>query len=281
MNSGRAKRKETFPILRQWGKIQNSLARITGLTFTTVGRDGKILAEGGENRLCRLLAESPRGKDLCRNSCLLEADKARRGKGVVHFRCQAGLQCFAVPILVEGSPVAATVGGRILDKAPDFSFFQDLARRVGLQPEEVLQAVGNLKLENVRTLSRVAEMVEQTGEILFAGAYPQSQFVRMWVSLGIVVALGGLSTGVWRAGGRMYLTSLLTKGYGIGGSVVLVGLLAPFSGSARAAGLAYNRVDDVSSVSMMTKSFARSVLPVAVLSTIKSASSGGKTSVAP
>ncbi len=69
--------------------------------------------------------------------------------------------------------------------------------------------------------------------LLFAGAYPQNQFVRMWVSLGIVVALGGLSTGVWRAGGRMYLTSLLLKGYGVGGAVVLVGILAPFSGSAR------------------------------------------------
>lgn len=178
MNNGRAKRKETRPILKQWGKIQDSLAHITGLTFTTVGRNGKILAAGGENSLCLLLAGSPRGKDLCRGSCLLEADKARRGKGVVHFRCQAGLQCFAVPILVEGSPVAATLGGRILDKAPDFSFFQDLARRVGLSEEEVLQAVGTLKLENVRTLSRVAEMVEQTGEVLFASAYHHNEAQR-------------------------------------------------------------------------------------------------------
>ena len=190
MNSGRANRKETRPILAQWGKIQDSLARITGLTFTTVGREGKILAEGGENRLCRLLAGSPGGKDLCRNSCLLEADKARRGKGVVHFRCQAGLQCFAVPILVEGSPVAATLGGRILDKAPDFSFFQDLARRVGLPEEEVLQAVGTLKLENVRTLSRVAEMVEQTGEVLFASAYHHNEAQRRLALLTTLFHLG-------------------------------------------------------------------------------------------
>jgi len=69
--------------------------------------------------------------------------------------------------------------------------------------------------------------------LLLAGQYPQTQFVRIWVMLGFILSLGGLSVAVWRVGGRIYLRDLTTKVAGLGGAVVLVGLLAPFSGSAR------------------------------------------------
>ncbi len=69
--------------------------------------------------------------------------------------------------------------------------------------------------------------------LLLAGAYPQTQFVRMWFSLGIIMALSGLSAGVWRAGGLMYVTQLSNKVVGLGAVVMATGLLAPFSGSAR------------------------------------------------
>ena len=53
------------------------------------------------------------------------------------------------------------------------------------------------------------------------------------------------------------------------------------AGSRRAAGFAYSRVDDRITSSTTARPFAPSVAPVAVLSTITSASSGGNTSVAP
>ena len=53
------------------------------------------------------------------------------------------------------------------------------------------------------------------------------------------------------------------------------------SGESIALGLAYNRVVDRKSSSTTTSALAARVSPVAVISTITSASSGGRTSVAP
>src|SRR5438874_1572035 len=53
------------------------------------------------------------------------------------------------------------------------------------------------------------------------------------------------------------------------------------AGSSSAAGFAYRRVEERISSSTTTRPFASSVAPVAVLSTMTSASSGGNTSVAP
>jgi diguanylate cyclase (GGDEF)-like protein len=161
--------------LEQWGRIQKSFARVTGFSFTTLGRGGKILAEAGETSLCRLLSDSPGGGDFCRGSCFTIAEESRREDATRFFRCRAGLQCFVAPIRIDGHPVATVLGGRILEKAPDPAFFQDLAGEMGLPEEQVLKAVGELRLATSRSLSRTAEMVEQTTAVLFAGLYRQSQ----------------------------------------------------------------------------------------------------------
>jgi diguanylate cyclase (GGDEF)-like protein len=161
--------------LEQWGRIQESFARVTGLSFTTLGREGRILAEAGDKALCRLLSDQAGGGDFCRGSCFTMAEESRREDATRFFRCRAGLQCFVAPIRVDGHPVATVLGGRILEKAPDPSFFQDLAGEMGLPEEQVLKAVGELRLATSRSLSRTAEMVEQTTEVLFASMYHQNQ----------------------------------------------------------------------------------------------------------
>jgi len=52
-------------------------------------------------------------------------------------------------------------------------------------------------------------------------------------------------------------------------------------GSSRTAGWTYRRVEEVIRSAMISRLFERSVAPVEVLSMMQSASSGGKTSVAP
>jgi diguanylate cyclase (GGDEF)-like protein len=183
--------KPTAPLIEQWGRIQESLAQITGLSFTTLGPRGKLLAEAGETPLCRLLSAHPEGEKRCRDSCRSQADQARRDNRTRFFRCQAGLLCFATPIRVEGRVVATVLGGHILEKAPDSSFFQGLAGELGLPEDRVLKAVGELPLDTSRSLTRVAELVEQTSEVLFASAFHSS---RAQHQLGLLSSLFQLGT---------------------------------------------------------------------------------------
>ena len=62
--------RNTASILGQWEGIQESLARVTGLSFTTLGKNGKVLAEAGDAALCELLTGTPGGDEFCRGSCL-------------------------------------------------------------------------------------------------------------------------------------------------------------------------------------------------------------------
>jgi diguanylate cyclase (GGDEF)-like protein len=158
------------PYLLQWERIQRSVASVTGLSFTTMNRGGKILAEAGDISLCKLLG-GDREKGPCSDSCSAAAGRAYRENATRHFRCRAGLECFASPIRVDGRPVGTVLGGRILEKAPDLAFFEELARSSGHPEEEVLRAVGGLRIGSARSLTRVAEMVEQTSEAVFSGAF--------------------------------------------------------------------------------------------------------------
>jgi diguanylate cyclase (GGDEF)-like protein len=178
-------------VLEQWGRIQESLAGVTGFSFTTLGRNGKVLAESGEAALCTLLARSSAGGEFCRGSCFAAAEESRRENATRFFRCSAGLQCFVSPVRVDGHPVATVLGGRILERAPDSRFFHGLAARLGLPEEGVLKAVGELKLANSRSLSRTAAMVEQMTEVLFSSMYHQGQAQR---KLALMTSLFHLGT---------------------------------------------------------------------------------------
>lgn len=158
------------PFLEQWERIQRSIATVTGLSFSTMNRNGRIIAEAGDTSLCRLLgSEGEQG--TCRDSCTAAAGRAQRENATRHFRCSAGLECFVSPVRVNGRPVGAVLGGRILEKAPDLAFFQELARKSGHAEEKVLRAVGGLQIGSSRNLTRIAEMVEQTSEAVFSGAF--------------------------------------------------------------------------------------------------------------
>jgi len=77
---------------------------------------------------------------------------------------------------------------------------------------------------------------------LMTKAYPDEQFVRVWFSLGWILALAGLSLAAWQAAPRISYRKLAKKAASIGGGVIFVGLVAPFSASATLGYLAIGAV---------------------------------------
>lgn len=69
--------------------------------------------------------------------------------------------------------------------------------------------------------------VTENARLLMVQAYPQEEFHRVWIALGIVAVLAGLSLAVWQAFGMMSVERI-TRGMMAAGSIVAVGsLLAP------------------------------------------------------
>ena len=73
--------------------------------------------------------------------------------------------------------------------------------------------------------------------LLMVQAYPELELWRVWVSVGIVATLLGLSFAFWRVGGKTTPRSVLQKLQIIAAAIAGFVLLAPVSGSIRTAGL--------------------------------------------
>ena len=68
--------------------------------------------------------------------------------------------------------------------------------------------------------------------LLMTQAYPENQYVRIWVSLGFLLFLAGVSMAFWRAGRRVQIAQVGKRLLGIGAFILLTTLLAPFSNKA-------------------------------------------------
>ena len=68
--------------------------------------------------------------------------------------------------------------------------------------------------------------------LLMTQAYPENQYVRIWVSLGVLLFLAGVSMAFWRAGRRVQIAQVGKRLLGIGAFILLTTLLAPFSNQA-------------------------------------------------
>ena len=68
--------------------------------------------------------------------------------------------------------------------------------------------------------------------LLMTQAYPEEQYLRVWVCTAVILILTGLSLAVWRAGSHVPVTKVGRNLLATGAVVALMTLLAPFSASA-------------------------------------------------
>ncbi len=63
--------------------------------------------------------------------------------------------------------------------------------------------------------------------LLMVQAYPDNQFIRVWVSVGIVVVLAGLSAAAWRVAGKVSVGQVARGLLSVGSGALVLALLAP------------------------------------------------------
>jgi general L-amino acid transport system permease protein len=81
--------------------------------------------------------------------------------------------------------------------------------------------------------ARQWDAVATNMRLYFTQAYPEEQYIRVWVSLGVIFALIGLSVAIWRSEARIELRKLTRALMNVGISLAVVGLLAPIAWSTR------------------------------------------------
>jgi len=112
---------------RGWAEIQKSVAESSGIALLLVeGHQPPALAIANNNSICEALQSSPEHAGLCDPFCGTAHERAMAAKTITHYRCHAGLQCFAMPVEIDSRRPLAVIGGRAFVTSSDY---RELAER--------------------------------------------------------------------------------------------------------------------------------------------------------
>src|SRR5947209_11186958 len=112
---------EELPAPHGWTAAQPQLAARTGLSILLVaGHQPPQLTVVNNNSICQTFQSSPAHAHLCDPYCGEAFNRAQAAGTGTHYRCHAGLHCFAMPVdLGTGQPLAV-IGGRAFQTGADY-----------------------------------------------------------------------------------------------------------------------------------------------------------------
>lgn len=145
-----------FTDMKKFEDIMANWAAATGLATVAVGEDGKYISQcyNFTDFCIKLTRGSSEGYARC-EKC------DREGQGVYH--CHAGLIDFGIPLEVEGKKVGSVIGGQVLPAEPDEEQFRRVAREIGVNEEQYIDALHKV---NVRTEKAIIASANLLGEVL-------------------------------------------------------------------------------------------------------------------
>jgi diguanylate cyclase (GGDEF)-like protein len=106
---------------RGWAGIQKTIAETAGIALLLVeGPQPPALAITNNNSICEALQSSSAHVGLCDPFCGTAHDRAVSANTITHYRCHAGLQCFAMPVEIDSQRQLAVIGGRAFVSSSDY-----------------------------------------------------------------------------------------------------------------------------------------------------------------
>src|ERR1041385_6900475 len=111
-----------------WPEVQEKIAASSGIALLLVeGHQPPALAVTNNNSICHALQSSPEHVKLCDPFCGEAHARAVTAGTITHYRCHAGLQCFAMPIQIDSTIDLAVIGGRAFVRSSDY---RELVERI-------------------------------------------------------------------------------------------------------------------------------------------------------
>jgi diguanylate cyclase (GGDEF)-like protein len=119
-----------------WREVQDSVAGSAGISLLLVeGHQPPSLVISNNNSICKTLQSSPDHVRLCDAYCGIAHSRALGEGEVIHYRCHAGLQCFALPVKIDDRNLAV-IGGRAFSTGADYRGFVERVRTGDLRDLE-------------------------------------------------------------------------------------------------------------------------------------------------
>ena len=121
--------------------IMQALHEVTGIAHALVDAEGRILYQLGWQDACHLFHRSEAVTALQCQQSNQELIAASVPDTFVGQCCRNGLMDFAVPVALEGMPLASVVVGQLLHDPPNLAFFRAQAKHFGFDESLYLAAI--------------------------------------------------------------------------------------------------------------------------------------------
>lgn len=141
-------------------EFQDVFAKTANVASITVDDNGPITEPSNFTDFCiRYTRGSAEGYKRC-NECDIKCGKiaASTGKPAI-YKCHSGLTDFAVPIIVEGQHIASILGGQVLTEAPNEEHFRKLAKELGINENDYIEALSKIKIVPLETIKAAADLL--------------------------------------------------------------------------------------------------------------------------
>src|SRR4030095_7893683 len=103
-----------------WATEQDILAGKSGVSFLLFkGHQPPAIVISNNNSICAALQSSPEHVKLCDPYCG-EAHRLAMSSGRIHYKCHAGLNCFAQPVKISRSQNLVVIGGRAFNRRSEY-----------------------------------------------------------------------------------------------------------------------------------------------------------------
>ncbi|HVF68545.1 MAG TPA: diguanylate cyclase [Pyrinomonadaceae bacterium] len=146
-----------------WVEVQEGLAAASGLALLTVeGRQPPSLAVSNNNSICHAFQSSSTHAHLCQPDCGEAYSRATEANDAVHYRCHAGLQCFAAPVQIGGKKTRAVIGGRCFLRVADYRALAERIRAGDLTDLLSADLFANVIFASRQDLEDLAARVEES-----------------------------------------------------------------------------------------------------------------------
>jgi diguanylate cyclase (GGDEF)-like protein len=150
-----------------WAEAQSALAAQSGISLLLVeGHQPPALAISNNNSICHALQSSPEHVQLCDPYCGVAHQRAIDRGTVTHYRCHAGLHCFAMPVQLEKNRPLVVIGGRAFLSSADYKTVADRFRVGDLQELVSTEVFRNVIFADEADLDHAALRVEAAAKDL-------------------------------------------------------------------------------------------------------------------
>lgn len=132
--------------------IQDQFSNATGLAAIAVDAEGNYITNG--SNFTDFCIKYTRGSEKGLQRCV-KCDTECSGT----YFCHAGLMDFAADIIVNGEKVGSVIGGQVLPKQPDENEFREIARELGINEDEYINALRKVPIRPEKTIRAAADML--------------------------------------------------------------------------------------------------------------------------